>query len=372
MTAAAAYLIAGDDPGLVLTELAALLERLTAAPGSGGLAPPVEEHGPTTGGKAGGSGRSSGPGDAAEGRGPDGDGAGRARIDLGPVLDACSTPPFLFDRRVVVLRHAGLLDAAQVKLVAAYLASPLETTTLVLVADEKAVPAALERAVRAAGEVLDTSVGSGSRARASWLDAHLKHAPVRLNAPARALLDDNLGEDLSRLPGLLASLAAAWGEGATVTPEELEPFLGEAGALKPWDLTDALDAGNGDKAVAVLHRMLGSGERHALVVLGTLHRHYGAMLRLDGSDATSDASAAELLKMKPFPAGKALRRSRALGHDNVATAVCMIADADLDLRGRTALPPDLVLEILVARLARLSRATGERAPQRRQPAGSRP
>ena len=362
------YLVAGDDPGLVLTELASLLERLTAAP-HGGVAPLVEEHGPSgAGSRASGGGR---PPDVDDGSPRDGEPAGRARIDLGPVLDACSTPPFLAPRRVVVLRHAGLLDSAQVKHLAAYLATPLETTTLVLVADEKAAPAALERAVRAAGEVLDASVGPGTKARASWIDAHLRHAPVRLTHPARALLDEHLGEDLARLSGLVAALAAAWGEGAAISPEELEPFLGEAGALKPWDLTDALDAGDGDKAVAVLHRMLGGGDRHALVVLGTLHRHYGSMLRLDGSGAASDAAAAELLKTKPFPAGKALRRSRALGHDNIATAICLVADADLDLRGRSALPPEVVLEILVARLARLSRTGGDRRPHRRHPSGSR-
>jgi DNA polymerase-3 subunit delta len=370
VTAAPVYLVAGDDPGLVVTELAALLERLTSTPGAGGIPAPVEEHGPSSGGGRSGTSRSADAADGPDGREPEG--AGRGRIDLGPVLDACSTPPFLADRRIVVLRHAGLLDAAQVKLLTAYLAAPLETTSLVLVADEKAAPASLVRAVGAAGEVLDTSVGSGARARASWLEAHLRRAPVRFTPPAKALLDDNLGEDLSRLPGLVAALAAAWGDGATITPEELEPFLGEAGALKPWDLTDAVDAGDGDKAVAVLHRMLGSRDRHALVVLGTLHRHYGAMLRLDGSGAESDAAAAELLRMKPFPAGKALRRGRALGHDHVATAICLIADADLDLRGRSAVPPEVVLEILVARLARLSRATGERKPSRRQPGGSRP
>jgi hypothetical protein len=32
-----------------------------------------------------------------------------------------------------------------------------------------------------------------------------------------------------------------------------------------------------------------------------------------------------------------------------------LADADLDLRGRRAWPDELVLEVLVARLARLSR-----------------
>jgi DNA polymerase-3 subunit delta len=352
---APAYLVTGDDPALVAEELAELLGRITAGAAGGGGGGPilVEEHGPTSAGS-----RSAArhedevpPGDS-EGT------AGRARIELGPVLDACTTPPFLADRRVVVLRHAGLLDAQQVKLVVAYLESPLESTSLVLVADEKAASAPLERAVKAKGVVVDARVGSGAKARSSWLDAHLHQASVKLTPPAKALLDHHLGDELARVPGLLATLTAAYGEGARVGPEELEPFLGEAGAGKPWELTDAIDAGDGRGAVAVLHGMLAGGERHSLVVLSTLHRHFGAMLRLDGSGATSDAAAADLLRMKPFPAGKALRQARKLGHDQIVRAITLLADADLDLRGRSGLPPELVLEVLVARLAQLVRSAG--------------
>ena len=48
---------------------------------------------------------------------------------------------------------------------------------------------------------------------------------------------------MGRLAGLLDTLASAYGPGATVTVADLEPFLGEAGSLAPWDLTDAIDAG---------------------------------------------------------------------------------------------------------------------------------
>jgi len=47
--------------------------------------------------------------------------------------------------------------------------------------------------------------------------------------------------------------------------------------------------------------------------------------------------------------------SRRMGSDKVARAVRLLAAADLDLRGRTAWPPELVAEVLVARLASLAR-----------------
>jgi DNA polymerase-3 subunit delta len=44
-----------------------------------------------------------------------------------------------------------------------------------------------------------------------------------------------------------------------------------------------------------------------------------------------------------------------LGTAQIARAINLLAQADLDLRGVTALPGELVLQVLVARLSRLVR-----------------
>ncbi|MCU0272805.1 MAG: hypothetical protein MUE34_06205, partial [Acidimicrobiales bacterium] len=56
-----------------------------------------------------------------------------------------------------------------------------------------------------------------------------------------------------------------------------------------------------------------------------------------------------------FPAKKALTTARKLGSEKIARAITLLAGADLDLRGVRAWPDELVLEVLVARLAALSR-----------------
>ena len=135
------------------------------------------------------------------------------------------------------------------------------------------------------------------------------------------------------------------------------PFLGGAGGVAPWDLTDALDRGDTPAALEALARLSGPGERHPLVILSSLHRHFAAMLRLDGSGIRSEQEAAAAVGMGPYPAKKALAQAGRLGSANIARAVNLLADADLDLRGVKDLPDNLVLEVLVARLSRLRPAT---------------
>jgi DNA polymerase-3 subunit delta len=212
--------------------------------------------------------------------------------------------------------------------------------------------------VKKVGHVLDVSAPSSAKARTTWLVDKLKGADVNLDAPAGKLIGDHLGEDVGRLASLLDALASTYGPGSTVGVAEVEPFLGEAGGVAPWDLTDAIDRGEIETALVLLHRMTGAGERHPLVVMATLHRHFQAMLRLDGSGVHSESEAASLLGMAPYPAKKALTQARRLGSAAIGRAIVLLAQCDLDLRGASEAPDELILEVLVARLCRLVRTAG--------------
>src|SRR5204862_526294 len=141
---------------------------------------------------------------------------------------------------------------------------------------------------------------------------------------------------------------------AFVRAAQTLPLFGEAGGVAPWDLTDAIDRGDTAVALENVHRLVTNG-RHPLVILASLHNHYTRILRLEGSNAADEKAAAQMLGItgSTFPARKALSQTRRLGHDAVARAVTLLADADLALKGAIEWPDGLVLEVLVARLSRL-------------------
>jgi DNA polymerase-3 subunit delta len=292
-------------------------------------------------------------------------------LDLAAVVDACRTPPFLADRRVLVVRDIGRLGVEQLQPLLAYLEEPMPTSHLVLAAGGGQVPARLVSAVKQRGGLLGTTV-KGKEAH-GWLAERLGRASVVLEPSAAAVLESHLGEDLGRLGALLATLEAAYGEGARIGTAELSPYLGQPGSVPPWDLTDAIDAGDDGRALTCLHRLLEAGERHPLVVTAILHRHFGNALRAQSPVIRTEAQAAEAIGISAgrstFPARKALDTARRLGPRRVGDAVLALADAELALKGRLDWPEELVLEVLVARLCQLSRrATGgapARAGQRR-------
>ncbi len=277
------------------------------------------------------------------------------RDPLLALVDAAQTPPFLTEHRVVVGRLAEKRERNdQVAALVEYLADPLPTTRLVLEWRTGKIPKALVEAIDAAGgQQVDTSPG---RKVADWVQQHLADTGLKVDADGRRRLVTWVGDEPSRLLGLIDLLRSTYGD-AKLGVDDLEPFLGDDGGVPPWELTDAIDRGDRALALELLHRMLGQGERHPFQILATLHSHVARILRLDGAEVTTDKQAAEVLGVRgsTFPAKKALGQARKLGHDRIVRMLDLLAEADLDLRGGKAWPDNLVLEVLVARLATMSR-----------------
>jgi DNA polymerase-3 subunit delta len=328
----AVVLVAGDDPQLVAQSLRRAVDEVV---GDGDRSLMVEDY-----------------------RGDE--------VDLAAVADACRTPPMLTDRRVVVVRDIGRFAADEVAPLVAYLDDPAPTTALILGGGGGAVAPKLLAAVKAHGRIVATAVAP--REVNAWVRDRLQAGPVLLTPEAETLVIAHLGEDLGRLASLVEVLGAAHGDGGRLGPDDVAPYLGEAGGATPWALTDAIDAGQTDVALSVLHRMLEAGERHPLVVLATLHRHVQSLLRVDSPAIRTEAQAAEAMGIakgrSTFPAKKALASARRYGSGRIGEAVELVASAELDLKGATQWPGELVLEVTVARLCRLARA-GAGAPPRR-------
>lgn len=330
---AAAYLVRGEDPVLVREATRQLLHELLGGRDPSLLVEEVALEDPEAG--------------------------------VAAIVDAAQTPPFLADQRIVVARDLQVLGADRLAPLLAYLADPLPTTTLVLAVTGNP-GAKLAKAVAAVGTVIDCD--PSPKESAAWVQAQARQAGLRLDAGAAAVVAGHLGEDLGRLPEVLRALEAFSAPGATLRADDVRPFLGEAGGVPPWELTDAIDAGDMARALAACRRMLAGGGRHPLVVHAVLTAHYGRMLRLEGSGARDEAEAAAVLGLSgraSFPAKKALAQSRRLGFSGIARALALLHEADCVLKGQRDIPPELVMEVLVARLTRLAPSAGTPRPSRR-------
>jgi DNA polymerase III delta subunit len=289
---------------------------------------------------------------------PEGDAASLELPVFATVVNALQSPPFLTAHRVVVVREIGNLTTDQAKWIAAWIAEGSETTRLVLVAGGGRTPSALDKAGRAHGH----TVAPETEQTAGVLAAHLKEAGVRLAPDASSRVLEHLGDDAGRVPELVEILASAYGTGTALGVDDVEPYLGAVGTAGPFDLTNAIDRGDVASALEVLHRLLTATSTrapkpmHPLQVMGMLVRHYQRLLRLDDPSTITKERAAEVLGMRSAGGARfPLEASRRLGTNGLREAMQLLARAELDFRGYGGLDERTVIDVLVARLAALTR-----------------
>jgi DNA polymerase-3 subunit delta len=282
------------------------------------------------------------------------------------VMEALNTPPFLVERRVVVVRDAQLLIADEVAQLTEWMSSPAPGTVLIVAV----VGSKANKLVKASTEVVEVNVGSRVADRVAFVKSKMDEYDVVIDHATAQRVAEQVGDDVARVDALARTLQSIYGT-APLVFARLEPYLGDAGDVPVWDLTDAIDGGDATKAIVVSRRMLESRRRAGLQIVSMLQRHYLNMARLEGSDARTKEDAATLLGINAYPAGKALQLAQRMGANRLTTAVHWIAEADLALKGGVSyggrdLDSDLditeltVIEILVARLARLSHGARQR------------
>jgi len=274
--------------------------------------------------------------------------------------EAASTPPFFTDRRVIVVRATSGFVADDVAVLVDFLTEPPDFTDLVIAWGSGRVADTLKKAVtKCGGRVIDPSPPTKAADRRDWWSEQIRGRDLDLEPAAQAMVIEWLGEDVSRFDGLAHTLRSTYGT-KRVSVAMLQPYLGERGDALPWDLTDAIDNGRAAEALRAARRMMKAGERHPLQILAQLHNHYTRLARLDGEDLSTKESIEAAAGVKGFPAQKAFTTYRTLGHDGVRRAFDLLATADSDLRGGTGLDEDVVMDVLIARLARLAPSVSRR------------
>ena len=327
----AAYVVSGDET-LIGLELTALVDRLV---GDNDRSMMVEDF------------------DLAD-----------AGTQVGLVADALGTMPLFTERRVVVLRNVHGAPADVLEPVVAAIAGRVDEVDVVATVTGRQPKAFADVMKKASAETIGASVGTGKNDRLGRVEVQLVEAGLSYSPEVPQMIVRWLGEDHSRLAGLVQTLVSTYGENAKLVRSDVDLFLGGAGSVAPWDLTDAIDAGDTSGALVMLHRFLADGT-HALQVLALLANRYGQMMKLDGRGVRTGADAVAILGGKEFPARKVLEQYQKLGSGGVARAMSHLAAADVDLRGGKDWPDVLVLEVLVGRLCQLVPARGGRVTSRR-------
>ncbi|CAN5137176.1 hypothetical protein BH18ACT12_BH18ACT12_06640 [soil metagenome] len=250
-------------------------------------------------------------------------------------------------RRLVIVEDVDRWKAADVKVIAAYLASSAPDTVLARVAGELKKDSALGKACAKAGDVLVYDVPK--RRLPEWVKQQFADRSIDADTEAARLLVEIVGEHPEELATEVDKIAT-WAAGERVGVREVEQLAAGCAEIPGYDLTDAWGRRDLPAALAACQTLLErSGDpvsRTVPQLVGLLVGHVGRVrdCQLLAEEGLSAREAASRLKRHPFYVEKLYAQSRNYGPDELREVVVRLASLDHAVKGGSRLAVDLELE----------------------------
>jgi len=197
----------------------------------------------------------------------------------GHELQDLATPSLFGEPRALLVTDVRSLTKDATGEIARYLEAPDAEAQLVLccqVAERGKAPAALEKMVKTAGDVVHVEIKR--KDLEPWLTRRAGALDLDLSVPAARALVETLGEETGQLVAALQQLASAF-PGQRVTPAAVAKQFRGLGEQKVWDLCDR--AFSRDLAGAIRSwRSIEEGGDDPLKVLGGVSSRLRDLIRV--------------------------------------------------------------------------------------------
>jgi DNA polymerase-3 subunit delta len=275
-----------------------------------------------------------------------------ATADWSAVRAELDTLPFLSPRRVVVIDQADPFVTRFRAALEKYVGQPAKSGVLVL--DVKTWPATTKLAKLIPDAATIVCKAPQSHRLGPWCVswAKARHGK-RLDADAAGWLVELVGPEMGLLDQELAKLAAYAGDRPAITREDVDRLVGRSRSAETFKIFDAIGGGRPAEALAILDRLFEQGE-DPLQLLGAfswqLRRLAQVSRHVRGGKTLS--AGLEAAGVPPFARPGVEQQLRHLGRRRLDRLYDWLLEADLAMKSSGSLPPRMLLERLVVRLAR--------------------
>jgi DNA polymerase-3 subunit delta len=276
------------------------------------------------------------------------------QTDPQTVIDSVSTVPMMGRKRLVEVNEAHRWSADQLAELIPALDRFPDHACLLIVADKLDGRGKAIRKMGRMGVALKLD-SPDKREIADFLRKEAKKRSIRLEPAASAMLVELVGRDLGAIVASLEKAVLYAGEAEALTADHVKAVVPDLRQVIIFELTDAVSAGEMEKALDALRRLIAEKEppQRILVMLGRQIRIMWMIVEALRAGVAPNALGSQL-GLHPFVAKKLAthaRRSSALALRHGHQAICQ---ADQSLKG-SKVPADVVLERLVTDLCSIPR-----------------
>lgn len=246
--------------------------------------------------------------------------------------------------RLVVVEGVERWRADDVSAVVDYLAAPVDTSVLALVAEGTLKAGPLTAACEGKGTVLRFDVPK-PRDPSVWVRSEFERLGARVDGDAARALVEIVGDDVTELE-TEAQKIATWAGGEPIERRDVELLAVSGGETFVWALTDAWGNRDVRGVLEACEALLERRSKEPFVIAMALASYVGKVrgAHVLGAEGLGSGEVAKRLKMKDYPARKALQHAKNYTLDELDQALVRLAELDAALKGASRLSAELELE----------------------------
>lgn len=280
-----------------------------------------------------------------------------SKAEARDVIAHAASFPMMSERRVVIVKEFDKLlgnDAAK-EIVSSYIARPLHSTCLVLIAEKPDFRTKPFTDLKKTGTVFAFNPLYDNLVPA-WIAARCKSLGREIDLEACRLLQAYVGNSLRAIQNELDKLFTYLGDRLHVTPEDIADVVGITRGFTVFDLQNAIGKKNLEDALKIVKRMIETGETPQLIII-MLTRYFNLLWKVQ-SFLSQNMSESEILastRISPFyfkDYSAAVKKFTLL---HIEYAFQLLLQADIQLKS-TSPDPHHLLEMLVYELIREPRS----------------
>jgi DNA polymerase-3 subunit delta len=276
-----------------------------------------------------------------------------SKVDAQDVVAHASSFPMMGERRVVVVKESEKLattDAAR-EVLAAYIKRPLESTSLVFVAEKPDFHKKPFSDLNKSAEIVECKPLRGNEVP-GWISDRIAKLGKQASPEACRLLQAYVGNSLRTLQSEIEKLLVFVGDKQRIEPEDVAGVVGETKGFTIFDLQNAIGNRDISLAIQIVERMLDHGENPQFVIV-MLTRFFTILYKFSEfrQRRSSEREIVAEVGLKPYYVKQYLAFSENFSKEQIEQSFRALLDADLTLKS-TGRDPHLVMDLLVYSLVK--------------------
>ncbi len=240
------------------------------------------------------------------------------------VVNACRRYPMFAERQVVLLKEAQQMK--DIEKLESYFENPLQSTVFVVGYKGKTLDKrkTLYKVLKKSAEIFNSEKVKDYKLQ-EWIAQFLQAKGYTINSKAISLLDEHIGNDLTRIVNEIEKLDLNLKGKKDITDDDIEKYIGISKEYNVFELQDAIAKKDLAKAITILRYFEGNPKAGAIqMVLPALYASFSKIYTIFGMTDKSEAALRPHFYNNGMAVKNALDTIKRYGYDGIERILLLL------------------------------------------------